>query len=150
MSPSPFCVAPKRLKPFGSYAELSPSCVARGARLCHRRNVVQPRAKQGLSCVAPTGRSRACPKAKQESSRVRLPHPLGVPSRQRYIGITTDLKRRIDEHNRGKTRSTRAYCPWEVAVAIYFTDPAKAQAFERYLKHGSGHVLVQRDVEFRG
>ena len=63
---------------------------------------------------------------------------------QRYIGITTDLKRRIDEHNRGKTRSTRAYCPWEVVVVIYFTDPAKAHAFERYLKHGSGHAFANR------
>ena len=48
---------------------------------------------------------------------------------QGYIGIKTDLKRRIAEHNRGKTRSTRAYWPWEVAVAIYFADSAKAQAF---------------------
>ena len=63
---------------------------------------------------------------------------------QRYIGITTDLKRRIDEHNRGKTSSTRAYCPWVVVVAIYFAAPAKAQAFERYLKHGSGYAFANR------
>ena len=63
---------------------------------------------------------------------------------QRYIGITTDLKRRLAEHNRGKTRSTRAYCPWDVAVAIYFADKAKARAFECYLKHGSGHAFANR------
>ena len=63
---------------------------------------------------------------------------------QRYIGITNDVKRRIAEHNHGKTRSTRAYCPWEVAVVIYFTDPTKAQAFERCLKHGSGHAFANR------
>ena len=63
---------------------------------------------------------------------------------QRYVGITTDWKRRIAEHNRGKTRSTRAYCPWEIVVAFYFADPAKAQVFECYLKHGSGHAFTNR------
>ena len=63
---------------------------------------------------------------------------------QRYIGITEDLKHRLSEHNAGKTRSTRSHCPWEIVVAVYFADAAKARAFERYLKHGSGHAFANR------
>ena len=63
---------------------------------------------------------------------------------QRYVGLTQDLKRHIAQHNAGKTRSTRSHRPWETVVAIYFADPANAQAFERYLNHGSGHTFANR------
>jgi hypothetical protein len=34
--------------------------------------------------------------------------------------------------------------PWELVVAVYFADRQKAEAFERYLKHGSGHAFAKR------
>jgi len=42
-------------------------------------------------------------------------------------------------------RGTRAsYVPREVVVAVYSKDHVKAEAFERYLKHGSGHAFAKR------
>ena len=64
--------------------------------------------------------------------------------RQRYIGLTDNLKQRVAEHNSGKSCHTSKYRPWKVAVAIYFDDHAKAEAFERYLKQGSGHAFARR------
>lgn len=63
---------------------------------------------------------------------------------QRYIGLTDDLKRRVAEHNAGKSPHTSKHMPWELVVAVHFRDRAKAEAFERYLKHGSGHAFANR------
>ena len=63
---------------------------------------------------------------------------------ERYIGSTDDLRRRVSEHNAGKSPHTLKHRPWKVAVAICFEDEAKAAAFERYLKNGSGHAFAKR------
>ncbi|HHH76112.1 MAG TPA: GIY-YIG nuclease family protein [Phycisphaerae bacterium] len=63
---------------------------------------------------------------------------------QRYVGITSNLKQRLQDHNSGKSKYTSKYIPWELVVAVYFKDHAKARAFEQYLKHGSGHAFANR------
>ncbi len=63
---------------------------------------------------------------------------------KRYIGITTDLDRRIKEHNAGKSPYTARFKPWKVVVAICFTDRERAAKFEQYLKSGSGHAFAKR------
>ena len=64
--------------------------------------------------------------------------------KQRYVGLTADLKRRLSEHNAGKSPHTSKYAPWEIVVAVYFKNRAKAEVFERYLKQGSGHAFANR------
>ena len=64
--------------------------------------------------------------------------------KQRYIGKTDDLKRRLAEHNAGKSVHTRKYAPWRLVVAIAFEDERRALEFERYLKSGSGHAFSDR------
>ena len=61
---------------------------------------------------------------------------------QRYIGITLDLKRRIAEHNAGKSGHTSKFRPWRIVTYVAFSDQAKAASFERYLKSGSGHAFA--------
>jgi putative endonuclease len=68
-----------------------------------------------------------------------VPHP-----EQRYVGKTDDLKRRLAEHNAGKSIHSRKYAPWQLVVATAFVDERKALAFERYLKTGSGHSFAGR------
>lgn len=74
---------------------------------------------------------------------VYLLRSIAVPG-QRYIGKTDDLKRRLAEHNSGKSIHTRKYAPWRLVVGIAFADDRKALAFERYLKIGSGHAFADR------
>jgi putative endonuclease len=62
----------------------------------------------------------------------------------RYVGSTQDLPRRLDEHNAGKSPHTSKFVPWTCVVALRFTDDAKADAFERYLKPGSGRAFANR------
>jgi len=49
-----------------------------------------------------------------------------------YIGHTSDLSRRLDEHNSGRTKSTKAYVPW---IVIYSEDfDTKQNAYAREMK----------------
>ena len=65
---------------------------------------------------------------------------------QRYVGLTTDLKRRLTEHNAGKSHFTSRFIPWRLVTYIAFSDQAKATAFERYLKSGSGHAFLRKHL----
>ena len=48
------------------------------------------------------------------------------------------------KHNAGQVPHTSKYLPWKVETYIAFESLAKAQAFERYLKSGSGHAFAAR------
>ena len=61
-----------------------------------------------------------------------------------YTGLTGDLKRRLAHHNRGHEIATAPHRPWRPIAALWLPDPAKARAFERYLKTGSGRVFAKR------
>jgi predicted GIY-YIG superfamily endonuclease len=63
---------------------------------------------------------------------------------QRYVGLTTDIKTRLADHNAGKSIHTNKFRPWRVVTYHAFSDSAKATAFERYLKQGSGHAFANK------
>jgi predicted GIY-YIG superfamily endonuclease len=65
---------------------------------------------------------------------------------KRYVGVTADLKQRLNEHNTGKSSHTSKFKPWRLITYVAFTDRAKAEAFERYLKSGSGHAFANKRV----
>ena len=63
---------------------------------------------------------------------------------KKYVGITSDLNTRLKEHNAGKSPHTAKFEPWKIVVAIRFTDNRKAEAFEKYIKSGSGCAFAKR------
>jgi predicted GIY-YIG superfamily endonuclease len=63
---------------------------------------------------------------------------------QRYVGFTTDLKRRFRNHNDGESPHTSKFKPWRLVTYVAFSDRIKAEAFERYLKSGSGHAFARK------
>ena len=65
---------------------------------------------------------------------------------QRYVGVTGDLRRRLDEHNAGLSPHTSKFRPWKVIVAVSFRDDRRAEEFERYLKSGSGFAFARRHL----
>ena len=66
---------------------------------------------------------------------------------RRYIGLTSDVERRLAEHNSSETGHTRAYRPWTVEVVVGFANLQRARDFERYLKTGSGIAFARRHFE---
>ncbi len=63
---------------------------------------------------------------------------------QRYIGVTADLRRRLDEHNSARSGHTAKFKPWRIVTYLAFSDREKAEVFERYLKSGSGHAFANK------
>ena len=64
--------------------------------------------------------------------------------KKRYVGITANFQERLQQHNDGQSPYTAGFRPWEPAMVIRFEDDQKAEAFERYLKSGSGHAFANR------
>ena len=64
-----------------------------------------------------------------------------------YAGLTSDARRRLDDHNAGRCPHTVRYRPWQLHVVIEFPDEQRAIRFERYLKSGSGRAFAKRHFE---
>jgi putative endonuclease len=54
---------------------------------------------------------------------------------QLYFGFTNDLKRRIAEHNKGLSKSTKINAPWELIYYEAFKDQELAEKREQSLKY---------------
>ena len=63
---------------------------------------------------------------------------------QRYSGLTSDVAPRLSVHNAGQSPHTSKHRPWILLAAVEFIEEARAVAFERYLKSGSGRAFARR------
>ena len=63
-----------------------------------------------------------------------------------YVGATSDIKRRLNEHNSATVQSTRLFMPWKIVWYCAFREKEKALAFEKYLKSGSGTSFRYRHL----
>jgi putative endonuclease len=61
-----------------------------------------------------------------------------------YIGYTINVQQRLETHNSGGSIHTTSARPWELVVALSFSDQAKAKTFEKYLKSQSGRAFAKR------
>ncbi|HEY9582709.1 MAG TPA: GIY-YIG nuclease family protein [Candidatus Paceibacterota bacterium] len=63
-----------------------------------------------------------------------------------YVGSTSDLKRRIVDHNAGRSNYSSTKRPYVLVWYCAFPNKQKAVRFELYLKHGSGHAFAKRHL----
>ena len=63
---------------------------------------------------------------------------------QKYIGLTDNLKERLETHNTGGSFHTKNYRPWRLVNSFGFDDKFKAASFEKYLKTGSGRAFAKK------
>jgi predicted GIY-YIG superfamily endonuclease len=61
-----------------------------------------------------------------------------------YVGITGNLRGRIQKHNAREVSHTSKYAPWEVKTYVAFSDEKQAFAFEKYLKSPSGRAFAKK------
>ena len=61
-----------------------------------------------------------------------------------YIGYSSNLKKRISEHNRGKSISTKYKRPYKLIFYEAFLDRIDAKHREEYLKSGWGIRSIRK------
>ena len=67
-----------------------------------------------------------------------------------YIGSTTDWKRRVDEHNTGKSTYTRATRPWVVEYVREYQTIVDARREEIRLKRKKSRKNIEELIDSVG
>jgi putative endonuclease len=62
---------------------------------------------------------------------------------KKYIGYCSDLKNRIEEHNKGESRFTSKGIPWKLVYYEAFLSKIDAQKEEKFLKTGKGRERLK-------
>jgi putative endonuclease len=61
-----------------------------------------------------------------------------------YVGVTADLRARLEKHNAGEVAHTSKHAPWAIKTYVAFSDDKQAFAFEKYLKSASGRAFAKK------
>ena len=73
--------------------------------------------------------------------------PLSLKDKRFYIGHTSDLRKRIFQHNRGKSLSTNYRKPFKLIYYETRLSREDARAREKYLKSGMGHRYLKNRLK---
>ena len=60
-----------------------------------------------------------------------------------YVGFTNNLERRLSEHKKGKTRSTKDYNPFKLIYTEEVQERKNARKREKYLKSGCSKEFLK-------
>jgi putative endonuclease len=60
-----------------------------------------------------------------------------------YVGFTSNLRKRLVEHNRGLNPSTKRYLPWKLVYYEACLEESDARRREKYLKTTQGNRLLK-------
>jgi putative endonuclease len=64
-----------------------------------------------------------------------------------YIGFSTDLRRRLKEHQAGDAFATSYRGPWQLIYYEAYLEEEDALGRERYLKSGSGRRFLIKQLK---
>ena len=62
-----------------------------------------------------------------------------------YIGQTSNLKKRFEQHNSGLSKSTKAYLPWDLIYSEKFNSRFEAMRREKELKSHRGRDYIREN-----
>ena len=60
--------------------------------------------------------------------------------------MTSNLEKRLLEHNSGNTKSTKPYLPWEILYKEEFSSRVEARKRELYLKSAAGRKWRKKHI----
>lgn len=64
-----------------------------------------------------------------------------------YKGHTEDLDQRLNQHNSGKTKSTKGFVPWDLVYHEKYETREEAIIREKYFKTGSGRAFLKKLIK---
>ena len=62
----------------------------------------------------------------------------GLKNRKRYVGITSDLQRRLAEHGQNRSKGSQAIGEFEMLFTEEYPNYLAAREREKFLKSGQG------------
>jgi len=65
-----------------------------------------------------------------------------------YVGLTDNLERRLNQHNNGYNRTTKAYKPFELIYSEELETRPEARVREKFLKSGCGKEFLKSLIKF--
>ncbi|MGB3228808.1 MAG: GIY-YIG nuclease family protein [Saprospiraceae bacterium] len=72
---------------------------------------------------------------------------LSLKDGSRYVGMSQNAERRLEEHNSGKNRYTKGHLPWKI---IYIEESESWEAGrvrEKYFKTSAGRIYLDRKLK---
>ena len=60
-----------------------------------------------------------------------------------YVGFTSNLKKRLNEHNEGKTKSNKEYRPFKIVYFEEIETRENARKREKYFKSAAGRRFLK-------
>jgi putative endonuclease len=64
--------------------------------------------------------------------------------RRRYVGVTSNLKQRIADHNAGKSPHTSKYIPWKLVTYVAFLKRTKSWDLRALLEIRFRHAFAKK------
>ena len=62
---------------------------------------------------------------------------------KKYVGLTNNIQKRLNEHNEGKCKATRNRKPFELIYHETFSTRQVAAEREKFLKTGKGREFIK-------
>ncbi|MCL4641790.1 MULTISPECIES: GIY-YIG nuclease family protein [Olivibacter] len=60
-----------------------------------------------------------------------------------YVGLSQNVEKRLNEHNEGRTKSTKGYIPWQLIYKEEVGNRLTARKREKYYKSGIGKEFLK-------
>jgi len=70
-----------------------------------------------------------------------------LKNKKLYLGLSSNLKKRLNGHNSGKNFSTKPYLPYEIIYYSAFKNKLDAINCEKYFKTTRGWERIHRMLE---
>ena len=67
-----------------------------------------------------------------------------------YVGLSSNPEKRLLEHNRGETKSTKGYRPWVLIYKKFVGSRVDARKEEKRLKSGYAKELLKSNIPSAG
>ena len=64
-----------------------------------------------------------------------------------YVGLTSDVDRRFQEHNSGKNKTTKPYSPFRLLFKESYSTRVESREREKYLKSGVGKEFIKSNFK---
>jgi len=64
-----------------------------------------------------------------------------------YKGITNNIERRLKQHNFGKVKKTKFYCPFNLIHVEITESRVDARKIEKFFKSGYGREIINQIID---